>query len=150
MTRLALGGLFGIILLALFVLAVIRGLNEANTCINAPCVLNDATAYLLGTVGALVSAVVVSELSVTPPTQAPGTRIAQAFPAASAYVTFLASAYIAVWVLSGLALVIEGWVLHDTVPQVISAAKAWLGVLIGAAYAYFGISPQNPHAGAGS
>jgi hypothetical protein len=146
MPKLWLGGLFGIILLGLFVIAVILGINEARACPQSACLLDDATSYLLGTVGALVSAVVVSELSVTPPTQAPGTRIAQAIPSARAFVMALASAYIAVWLLSGLALVIEGWVLYPTVPQLISAAKAWIGVLIGATYAYFGISTnhQNP------
>jgi hypothetical protein len=150
MRRVIFGGLIAFLLLALFVLAVILGVIKAHDC-PTTCSLSEGVAQLLETVGALVSAVVVSELSITPPAQAPGTRLGQVFPEGQmSYVTLVASVYIVVWLLSGLALVIGGWVLYPTVAQLNSAAKAWLGVAIGAAYAYFGISPPQAGAQAGA
>jgi hypothetical protein len=140
MRKCVFGGLLASALLGLFVLAVVLAIIKAYHC-TGTCSVSEGIAQLLETVGALVSAVVISELSVTTPAQAPGTRLAQVFPEGQrGSVKFLASAYIVVWLLSGLALVIVGWVLYPTVPQLNSAAKVWIGVAIAAAYAYFGIS----------
>ena len=102
-------------------------------CGQNTCSLSEGGSALLGTVGALVSAVVISELSVTPPAQVPGTRLGRKGST---------SLYILVWLLSGVALVV-GWAFYPKVPELNSTAKAWLGVAIGAAYAYFGISPNH-------
>jgi hypothetical protein len=143
MRRLTFGGLLAFALLGLFVYAVVLALRVAYGC-TSTCSLSDGVAALLETIGALVSAVVVSELSVTKPTDAPGTRLAVEGYSEGQRTTVkvLVSSYIVVWLISGLALVILGWVQHPTVPQVASAAKEWLGFAIAAAYAYFGISPQ--------
>lgn len=143
MKRITFGGLLAFALLGLFVYAVVLALIVANNCTRT-CSLNEGTSALLEAIGALVSAVVISELSVTKPNDAPGTRLAAAWtsPKQQTVVIALASTYIVVWLVTGLALVILGWVLKPTVPQLASAARAWLGVAVAAAYAYFGISPQ--------
>lgn len=141
MRRLTFGGLLAFALLGLFIYAVVLALIVAYDC-TSTCSLSDGVAFLLETIGALVSAVVVSELSVTKPKEAPGTRLAEGYSEGQrTAVKALASIYIVVWLISGLALVIF-WVQHPTVPQVASAAKEWLGFAIAAAYAYFGINPQ--------
>ena len=56
-------------------------------------------------------------------------------------VKVLASVYILVWLISGLALVVFGWARNSEGAPVIAAAKQWLGFAIAAAYAYFGINP---------
>lgn len=144
MKRITFGGLLAFALLGLFVYAVVRALIIANNCTSTPCPLNEGTAALLEAIGALVSAVVISELSVTKPNEAPGTRLAGEWTTKKQknVVIALASTYIVVWLVTGLALVILGWVLKPTVPQLASAARAWLGVAVAAAYAYFGITPQ--------
>lgn len=143
MRRLTFGGLLAFALLGLFVYSVVLALTVAYNC-SSTCSLSEGVAALLETIGALVSAVVVSELSVTKPTEAPGTRLAVEgySPGQKTVVQVLASAYIVVWLITGLGLVILGWVQKPTVPQVASAAKEWLGFAIAAAYAYFGINPQ--------
>lgn len=143
MKRITFGGLLAFALLGLFVYAVVLALIVANNRTRT-CSLNEGTAALLEAIGALVSAVVISELSVTKPNEAPGTRLAAAWTTEKqkTVVIALASSYIVVWLLTGLALVILGWVLKPTVPQLASAARAWLGVAVAAAYAYFGITPQ--------
>jgi len=122
----------------------VDALIVAESC-SSTCSLSDAVAAFLETIGALVSAVVISELSVTKPKDSPGTRLADAggnTPGQKTAVKALASVYILVWLISGLALVVLGWAQHPTVPQIVSAAKEWLGFAIAAAYAYFGINPQ--------
>ena len=142
MRRLTFGGILAFALLGLFVYAVVLALTVAYNC-TSTCSLSEGVAALLETIGALVSAVVVSELSVTKPKEAPGTRLAEGYSEGQrAAVKVLASTYILVWLITGLGLVILGWVQKPTVPQVASAAKEWLGFAIAAAYAYFGISPQ--------
>jgi len=144
MSRLTFGGLLAIALLGLFVYAAMVALNTATHCSNTSCAVSDGIALLLETIGALVSAVVVSELAVTKPKEAPGTRFAEAHADYSAgqktAVKTLAAIYILVWLVSGLVLVVIGLVQHPSVSQLNSAAKEWLGFAIASAYAYFGIS----------
>ena len=141
MSRLTFGGLLAYALLGLFVYVLVLGLNAARQC-PSTCSLSEGNALLLATLGALVSAVVVSELSITKPTDAPGTRLAVVgySPGQATTVKALVALYILVWLISGMALIILGWLQYPTVPQVISAAKEWLGFAIAATYAYFGIS----------
>jgi hypothetical protein len=143
MTRLNFGGVLAFALLGLFLFALVESLLLASSCSTSSCPLDDYTALLLQTLGALVSAVVVSELAVTNPGEAPGTRIAADLSAAQGTaVKTLASVYIVAWLISGLFLVVVGSQ-HPTVPQVLSAGKEWLGFAIAAAYAYFGVSPDR-------
>lgn len=78
MKRVTFGGLLAFALLGLFVYAVVLALIVANNCTRT-CSLNEGTAALLEAIGALVSAVVISELSVTKPNEVPGTRLAAAW-----------------------------------------------------------------------
>jgi len=74
MSRLTIGGVLAVVLLGLFAYAVVVALQVASNCASQnTCVLSDSIAFLLQTIGALVSAVVISELAVTPPKDAPGT-----------------------------------------------------------------------------
>jgi len=144
MKRVTFGGLLAFALLGLFVYAVVLALIVAHNC-RRTCSLTEGNAALLEAIGALVSAVVISELSVTNPNEAPGTRLAARWNTdkQKTVVIALASTYIVVWLVTGLGLVILGWVLKPTVPQLASAARAWLGVAVAAAYAYFGVSPAD-------
>lgn len=140
MNRLYVGGVIAITLLGLYAYALIIALNAARVC-SGTCQLSEGVAFLLQTLGALVSAVVVSELAVTRPFEAPGSRIAAGLSAKEGNaVKILAFAYILIWLLSGVYLIVMGWLQHPTVPQIVSAAKEWLGYAIAAGYAYFGIS----------
>lgn len=78
MTRLNIGGVLAFTLLGLYLYAVATSLMQAVACLKTSCPLDDGTALLLQTIGALVAAVVVSELSVTKPGDAPGAAIAVA------------------------------------------------------------------------
>lgn len=144
MNRLYFGGLLATALLGLYIYAIVYTINFANHCSGA-CQLGESVSLLLQTIGALVSAVVVSELAVTSPSEPPGSQIANAVPAANRNaVTWLASAYLVIWLASGLVLVLFGWVKHEnSVPQLASAAKEWLGFAIASGYAYFGVTPDH-------
>ena len=144
MTRLIIGGLLVLALLGLYVFAVCAALIIAHDC-STTCLLDDsAIAILLQTLGGLVSAVVVSELAVTKPTEAPGTRLARGFRVHQRKaVKILVNLYILVWLASGVVLIILGWVKHPTVPELTGVAKEWLGFAVAAAYAYFGLSADE-------
>jgi hypothetical protein len=145
-SRLNIGGVLAFTLLGLYIYAVIVSLAKAIACPNgSTCTLDDSVALLLQTIGALVSAVVVSELAVTKPGDAPGTGIAaasQLSPSATRSVKTLAFVYILCWLVAGVTLVVVG-ISHPGVPQVNSAEKEWLGFAIASAYAYFGVSPGH-------
>jgi len=144
MNRLFFGGTLAIALLGLYIYSIIYALDFAGHCLPSCDLGDNGVAFLLQTIGALVSAVVVSELAVTSPTEVPGTRIADAIPAKANIVKWLASTYIIIWLLSGIVLVVLGWIQHpNTVPQLASAAREWLGYAIAAAYAYFGVTPNH-------
>jgi hypothetical protein len=145
MTRLIVGGLLVFVLLGLYVFALITALGIARACPVAQCPLDDsARAFLLHTIGALVSAVVLSELAITKPKEAPGTHLAGAFSTGQrTAVKLFVAIYIVAWLAGGLFLVILGWVQHPTVPEINSAAKEWLGFAVAAGYAYFGLSPEQ-------
>src|SRR5262249_47675701 len=98
MSRLTFGGLLAYALLGLFVYVLVLGLNAARQCPSI-CSLSEGNALLLATLGALVSAVVVSELSITKPTDAPGTRLAVVgySPGQATTVKALVALYILVW-----------------------------------------------------
>jgi hypothetical protein len=133
MSRLVFGGLLAFALLGLFVYAVVLVGPFGQT--------GDSISFLLQTLGALVSAVVISELSITPPMSEPGTRLA-AQSDRPRLVKALVAFYLLVWLISGLFLVVS-WVSGATTSQIVTgAAREWLGTGIAAAYAYFGISPQ--------
>jgi hypothetical protein len=141
MSRLTVGGLLAVSLLGLYLYALIVALGLARSCPGSCPQLPDSISLLLQTLGALVAAVVVSELAVTKPKDSPGTRIAAELPAGQqSTAKVLVSLYILAWLASGLALIVMGWIQNPTVPQVVSAAKEWLGFAIAATYAYFGVS----------
>lgn len=144
MNRLYFGGLLATALLGLYIYAIVYTINLANHC-SGTCQLDDSVSLLLQTIGALVSAVVVSELAITNPTDSPGSQIAAAVPASNRdAVKALAQAYLLIWLASGIVLVTFGWVKHDnSVPQLAGAAKEWLGFAIASGYAYFGVTPDH-------
>ena len=147
MNRLLIGGLLTLVLIFLYLYSLVTALLFASGCTQDTCPLDANVAFLLQTLGGLVSAVVVSELSVTSPGEAPGARISDVAVSnvQQRASTFVASAYILVWIVSGVALIILGWIQHSHVPEVVSAGKEWLGFAMAAGYAYFGVSaPTKP------
>jgi hypothetical protein len=97
---------------------------------------------VLSLVGALVSALVIAVLAITPPSGSPGRSLAASMGlTATTAVQFVTVAYLVVWGVCGIALVITWLRVPDATPALAAAAKSWLGLAIAAAYAFLGLKP---------
>jgi hypothetical protein len=100
--------------------------------------------YVHTTVAGLVSALVVAELAMTKPGEAPAARtLTSDLSEYSQRITaYIAGGYVLVWIISGLAALITGSMLYpDAVTTLTDAGTTWLGIAVAAAYSYFGIRP---------
>lgn len=143
-------GLIALMLLFFYVLLVIRASDIARcigrgaTCnVHDLAPFNDTMAHFMSVLNGLVSALIISELAVAKPGQAPGERLVAVTASSRAknilrWVTWL---YVAVWVFVG------GWAFWvginypGAVASLVSVGTAWFGLALISVYAYFGINP---------
>ncbi len=155
MPRLILGGLIAMILLGFFVYAVVVAVMTVRCAWQINCdafirPLTEGVVTVLNLVGGLVSALVVAELAITTPGQLPGGRlIANGVPMTGktqSIATGLSIAFGGVWLVCGVAALVVGYMQHpDTVTELTTFAKSWLGLAVAAAYSYLGIRPNGGH-----
>jgi hypothetical protein len=98
----------------------------------------------LNTIGGLIAALVVTELAITNPNDVPAARIfaAPGAPQASGLGAKAAStAYLTVWVLTGLGAYVWSALLHpDALKSLTDYGNGWFGLAIASGYSYFGIN----------
>ena len=104
-------------------------------------VANTNAVWVISLIGGIVSAVVIANLAVSDPGETP---ISQVREMAEAYGKKLLKAivwiYIIVWLLIGTGAFYVGVIrCPDTFATLTEIGKAWLGILVGALYAWFGI-----------
>jgi len=129
-------GVIAVLLLALYAYAIWRVCSSPRT---TPSGSIDT---VLSLVGALVSALVIAVLAITPPSGSPARALAASMgPSAAMAVQVVVGAYLAVWGVCGIALVITWLRVPDATPSLAAAAKSWLGLAIAAAYAFLGLKP---------
>lgn len=105
---------------------------------------NDVMSQTLNVIAGLVSALVIAELAITQPGQAPVARVLadDASPRARTILKAVTVAYVLVWLIAGLVAFIKGMYHPKALPALTSVGQAWLGLAVAAAYAYFGIKPK--------
>jgi hypothetical protein len=139
-TRLFVGGILSGALLALYgyvlVLAILYAIDARKTEPTA------GAYWILHAIGGLVSALVAAQLAVAGGTgKASNLFVLGNVPAEGGAAT-LALIYLGVWLILGLAAVVCGLVQYKReVPPLADFAKAWIGLALAAAYAYFGVRP---------
>lgn len=147
------GGLIAVILLGLYVYAVSFAISVVNCIGTVGCTqltsasFTDGFVTTMTTVGSLVSALVISELAITKPGDAPLARVflTVSTPKATGALKVVTGIYLLVWVFVGLAAYVTGAMWHPGKLQPLTdVGQAWLGLAVAAAYAYFGIKPQGP------
>lgn len=151
--RIVFGAVISVVLLGIYVYLVRFGI-EVSLCVSdASCDkleadrFTDRMASSLALIGGLVSALVIAELSVTKPGELPTARLlAPGLSDALKNLTkIITGIYLLVWLVAGLAAFIIGY-LH-TAPGVMTPladlGQSWLGIAVGAGYAYFGIKAQD-------
>lgn len=106
----------------------------------------------LAELGGLVSALVVAELAIARPGEAPAARIIAANASARMQrrLRVVTTIYLIVWFVAGFAAFMIGMSYPKALPPLTSVGQAWIGIAIAAAYAYFGVDGATGFAGAGS
>ena len=142
------GGAIAVVLLGIYVhlirvaYLIVDCASEGCTS-RAPQDFNDVMAQTLTVVGGLVSALVVTELAITQPGDAPLSRMlgAKAKPLAKTTLKAVTVIYILVWLVAGLVAFIKGMYNPNILPPLTSFGQSWLGLAVAAAYSYFGLQP---------
>ena len=143
------GGAIALILLGLYAYTIAQAISAAMHPV-AGHPLGQGYAYTISTVGGLVSALVISQLAITKPGEAPGTRMLGDGTSASTtrVVAIVAILYVVVWLALGLLAFIVGTLNHPNVVQPLTDfGQSWLGLAVAAGYAYFGMTPPTRNAG---
>jgi hypothetical protein len=98
----------------------------------------------LNVIAGLVSALVIAELAVTQPGEAPMARVLAdgASQPSKTILKTVTIAYVLVWLIAGLVAFMKGIYYPKALPALTSVGQAWLGLAVASAYAYFGIKPQ--------
>ena len=145
------GGLIAMILLGLYAYSVLVGVDAANCLAISGCTkftaasFTDGMSGVMSLVGGLVSALVISELSITQPGDQPLGRAITDDPTAlsSQFIKYTTLFYLLVWLAIGLWAFVVGVMQHPKIIQPLTdLGQAWLGLAVAAAYAYFGITPK--------
>ena len=152
MSQLIFGGMIAIILLGFYVwsiydaVSVVQCKNAMQTCQE----FSGNMSYILNTLGALISSLVVGLLGATKPSEFPAQKLLESTLKGKLKETpkmiaaLMPSIFILVWITCGVVTVVFGFILsNDAVPPFTAAAKAWFGVAIASVYAYFGLRPNG-------
>src|SRR5262245_37230767 len=141
-------GLITVVLLGLYLYAVWT-VHSAVRCLNTPgCTkytqeLSDPILTILNLVGGLVSALVIAILAITPPGQLVSGTFGAQKPIAKWFTEIVSILYLVAWVASGVLLLWDWLRFPNTIPAVATTARSWLGLAVGAAYAYLGLTPPT-------
>lgn len=144
------GAIIAYILLLLYAGSVFYMIAELMDCAgDSSCeekAFTEGMIHVVTIIGGLVSALVVSKLTITTPGDNPAliessTNQSDRMRKASIY---LAIAYLAVWVFTGLAALVVGVMLHPGINSTVSdIGTTWLGLAVASGYAYFGLNPAK-------
>ncbi|MEM7582228.1 MAG: hypothetical protein AAF560_02520 [Acidobacteriota bacterium] len=154
--RLVFGAIVAVILLGVYVYLIYQGLAVAK-CVAAPdtCTSLKASDFTetmgqsLAIIAGLVSALVIAELSVTKKGQAPAARVLDPDLAEKNKrpMELITGLYLLVWLFAGFSAFLFGYLqlpASSLPPAIAELGKGWLGIAVGAAYAFFGIEQSKP------
>lgn len=147
MSRTVFSATLAIVLLALYctsALYLIYQVYPLKECMK-PNGYDGGYVYVLTTVGGLVSALVIAQLSVTEPGSVPTIGGAKPQSNLGIYVVnTVVGIYLFGWVFTGLAALVVGVMLcPDGNKTITDLGTTWLGLSVTAAYAYFGLKPND-------
>jgi hypothetical protein len=144
--KLIVGGIIAYILLALYGGIVIYIILKVISFAANPSAFPEphgGIVYVLTTVGALVSALVISRMTVTTPGTDPA-MFKQPADSPETDLRFVVWCYLILWTVIGLAALIVGVLVYPDISKTLGEfGTTWLGTAVAAGYAYFGIDPKS-------
>lgn len=143
-----LNGIIAIILLLIYSFTlgymILKVINWDT--VNGNLVFNNNTIWVANVVGGLVAGVIIANLALSRPGETP---VSQVKEISKEYGKRLLKTviwiYITVWLLIGTATFLVGVILRPEINDTLNElGKYWLGILLGSAYAWFGIKLSQP------
>jgi hypothetical protein len=144
--KLIIGGIIAYILLILYGGIAIYIIHQVISCSADPSCskveLHDGLIYVLTTVGGVVSALVVSKMTITTPGSDPA--ILRHFDEGQPMlVNIIVWCYLVFWAVIGLTSLVIGVIIFPGICKTLSDfGTTWLGLAVAAGYAYFNIDPR--------
>ncbi len=140
------GGVIAFVLLGLYASSVVMAIAIVMRKAPAPdLVFTEGFRLAMTTIGALVSALVISVLAATDVGEAPLDRSLRDASRTTRNAVFYAMiAYLGCWVVCGLASFVVGVMVYPNVLSILTDhGKAWIGLAVATGYAYFGLRPAS-------
>jgi hypothetical protein len=142
------GGVIAFVLLGLYTSSVIVAIVLVMRQVPKPDTsFTEGFRLCMTTIGALVSALVISVLAATDAGETPlvEAMARQNFtPRQVNAVQIAVFAYLGVWLVCGLASFVVGVMIHpDALKSLNDHGKAWVGLAVATGYAYFGLKPTS-------
>jgi len=144
--RLIVGGIIAYMLLGLYsgitVYVIFKVIECSKDYSCSSVVLQPGLIYVLNTVGGLVSALVVSRMTITAPGSDPA-AFRNLGEEQSLLVNIIIWCYLIIWTFTGLSTLITGVIIFPEKCKTLSDfGTTWLGLAVAAGYAYFNIDPK--------
>jgi hypothetical protein len=144
--NLIVGGIIAYLLLGLYsgitTYAIIKVIECSRDSSCSSVDLHPGLIYVLNTVGGLVSALVVSRMTITAPGRDPAV-FRNSGQEQSLLVNIIVWCYLIIWTFTGLATLITGVIIFpETCKTLSDFGTTWLGLAVAAGYAYFNIDPR--------
>jgi hypothetical protein len=144
--KLIIGGIIAYILLilysgiAIYIIIKVIECSKDQSC--GKLDLHSGLIYVLTTVGGLVSALVVSRMTITNPGSDPS--VFRNFDGDQPLiVNFIVWSYLIIWTFTGFATLLVGVIIFPDICKTLSEfGTTWLGLAVAAGYAYFNIDPK--------
>lgn len=113
---------------------------------NGNLVFNNNIIWVANVVGGLVAGVIIANLALSKPGETPVTQVREiSREYGKKLLKTVIWSYIAVWLLIGTAVFLVGVIFFPEVNNTLNEiGKYWLGILLGSAYAWFGIKLNQP------
>ncbi|MCE7989150.1 MAG: hypothetical protein DYG89_48975 [Caldilinea sp. CFX5] len=138
------GAIVTFLLLLLYLFTTVLLLNDVYQWFTLP--LTEGTINIHTTVGGLVSALVVTQLAITPPGQSPTRRLVadSASERVRQFYTYIVFFYLGAWVFIGVVSLIVGVMLYPESNVTLgNSGTTWLGTAVAAGYSYLQIRPNG-------
>jgi hypothetical protein len=144
--KLIVGGIIAYMLLGLYSGITVHIIFKVIECSrDSSCSkvdLHPGIIYVLNTVGGLVSALVVSRMTLTAPGSDPAV-LRNSGEGQSLLVNIIVWCYLLIWTFTGLATLITGVIIFPDICKTLSDfGTMWLGLAVASGYAYFNIDPR--------